>query len=277
MNFYRVVNPISRKLPQDSIILVNSKSHPKRELVILPTKDKPGNYNPIGPPHAQLDYKSLAKKGHIIPLTHQELWKASHHMPWRIWTLDASPLLNSAATALDAMDILANSAKKVRLIPPAICFSCMKKGNPFIVKMPQIIDKLGTCRVCGKRATLRATAYATPLNFRPSFGRFIAPLEFTEDPSFYKDRFIVESWWELYGYKEPNNCPEGYEYFNGNCRKGRELLLEELRKANNEAEELSARLHFAEETISRLEAEKESLMDQLEEFKSFKKTVLSND
>lgn len=274
MNFYRVVNQFAKDANEGDIVLINSKAHPKSKYVVLSTKTTPGGCNY----HYPVDFSLLKKNNHIIPLTHQELWKASHHMSWRIWTLDASPLLNAAASTLDAMDILSNSAKKVRLIPPAICFDCMKKGNPFIVKKPQIITKVGKCFVCGRLYTeLRATAYASPLNFRPSFGRFIAPLIFTEDPQFYKDKFIVEPWWELYGYKEPNSCPEGYEVINGTCQKGRELLLEELRKAENDAEDISARLHFAEETIAKLEAEKETLIDQLDEFKSFKKVVLTND
>lgn len=276
MNFYKsFLN--TRKFKQGEIILVNSKAHPNCEFVVLPTKKTGARYHHAGPPHVRLDYNSLAKEGHIVPLTHQELWKASHHMSWRIWTMDASPLLNSAASTLDALDILSNSAKKVRLIPPAICFQCMRRGNQFIPKPPQIINMLGTCHVCGKRDTLRATAYASPLNLRPSFGRFIAPLDFSEDPTFYKDKFIVESWWQLYGYKEPNDCPEGYEMINGVCQKGRELLLEQVRKAENDAEDLSAQLHFAQETITKLEAEKETLMDQLEEFKSFRKVVITNE
>lgn len=258
MNFYKVINRFDndKRIAEGNIILVNPSSHPKCGIVVLSTAANTGAYIHQRPTRQY--YYDLEKRGDIIPLTPMDLWKASHHMPWRIWTMDASPLLNSATTALDAMDILANSSKKTRLIPPAICMECMKKGNPSLVKAPPIIDKLGTCRICGKRDTLRATAFAAPLNFRPAFGRFIAPLDFAgfeEDIPSFKEKFIVEEWWKLYGYKETNTCPDGYELIDGKCQKSRELLLEDLRVAENKAEELSAMLLFAEEKINKLEEE----------------------
>lgn len=267
MNFYKVITPFLKVVKEGSIILLNSRAHPHSELVVLSTPSTAGrDYS-----DKTTDYNMLEYNNHIVPLTHSELWKASHHMSWRIWTMDASPLLNSTASTLDALDILSTSARKVRLIPPAICFTCMKKGNPFIVKEPQIIDKWGTCHVCGSRDTLRATAYASPLNFRMKhFGRFIAPLVFTEDPLFYKDKFIVEDWWQRYGYKEPNECHDGYEMIDGHCQKGRELLLSDLQKAVSDADDIAGKLSRALDTINQLEAEKESLLDILEEQKSIK-------
>lgn len=140
--------------------------------------------------------EQLRQDGFIRDLTKNELIKLTHHMTWRIWRNIGSRLNNTGQQGLwfDIINEKKFDDKKPRLLPPKMCYDCMKEGNRYLPKKPYTVE-IGVCHVCEKEKQLCYTYYATPLNLTKYGFGFNVAIGMESNRKYYEKKYVVEDWW----------------------------------------------------------------------------------
>lgn len=164
------------------IILVNSSAH-YGQLVKVGTQYTKTEYT-----HVYYDHKLLNEiYDSCVQLSVAKIRRIRHHMTRRIWMLDG---------VFECIEwhILRNlpDPKKSKLLPPEVCFWCMKEGNKYVPKQVPT-NGPGLCRCCGKeRSNLYDIRYGWPLDLRhKGFGFTVIPSgnNFTRNKEYYKNYY----------------------------------------------------------------------------------------
>lgn len=138
--------------------------------------------------HCQLDAERINLINDLThPLSLQEIRRLRHHLTRRIWMLEG---------VFDCVNwqVLRKVPlpQKQKLLPAAMCYSCMSEGNKYIPKQLKMCG-VGLCRCCGNPSTmLHPTRLAWPVDLRhKGFGFTVIGTgrNYTMNAEYYKHHF----------------------------------------------------------------------------------------